>query len=71
MQKQEFKKSAVDLTDLAIGIIVLGIAVSIGATILLNYRDSRVTSLDTANIVNETATENKCHRWNRNTPTEQ
>ena len=41
------KKSAVDLTDLAIGIVVLGIVVSIGATILLNVRDTN-TSNDTA-----------------------
>ncbi|KKN51422.1 hypothetical protein LCGC14_0622380 [marine sediment metagenome] len=34
------KKQAVDLTDLAIGIIVLGIVVTIGATILLNVRDT-------------------------------
>ena len=33
------KKPAVDLTDLAIGIVVLGIVVTIGATILLNVRD--------------------------------
>jgi len=56
MQKLEYKKSAVDLTDLALGIIVLGVVVSIGATILFNYRDSRVTSLDTASVVNESAT---------------
>lgn len=43
----EFKKNAVDLTDLAIGIVVLGIVVSIGATILLNVRDTN-TPNDTA-----------------------
>jgi len=37
------KYSAVDLTDLAIGIVVLGIVVSIGATILINARDTFVT----------------------------
>jgi len=36
----KMKNSAVDLTDLAIGIVVLGIVVSIGATILLNVRDT-------------------------------
>ena len=36
----KYKQSAVDLTDLAIGIVVLGIVVSIGATILLNVRDT-------------------------------
>jgi hypothetical protein len=56
MQKLEFKKSAVDLTDLAIGIVVLGIVVSIGATILLNVRDTN-NSGDTAwNVSNSAAT---------------
>ena len=40
MQTLEYKKSAVDLTDLAIGIVVLGIVVSVGATILINVRDT-------------------------------
>jgi len=49
------KKSAVDLTDLAIGIVVLGIVVSIGATILLNVRDTN-TADDTAwNLANDAA----------------
>lgn len=47
------KKSAVDLTDLAVGIIVLGVVVSIGATILLNMRDTRLTDLSTYNTLNE------------------
>ena len=56
MQKLEFKKSAVDLTDLAIGIVVLGIVVSIGATILLNVRDTN-TANDTAyNLADAAAT---------------
>ena len=56
MQKLELKKSAVDLTDLAIGIVVLGIVVSIGATILLNVRDTN-TENDTAyNLSNSAAT---------------
>lgn len=38
--KMEMKKSAVDLTDLAVGIIVLGIVVSIGASVMLNVRDT-------------------------------
>ena len=45
--KQKYRTSAVDLTDLAIGIVVLGIVVSIGATILLNVRDTN-TANDTA-----------------------
>jgi hypothetical protein len=53
MRKLETKKPAVDLTDLAIGIIVLGVAVSIGAVILLGIRDSRLTSLLTFSTTNE------------------
>jgi len=50
------KTSAVDLTDLAIGIVVLGIVVSIGATILLNVRDTN-TENDTAyNLAGSAAT---------------
>ena len=36
----KLKNSAVDLTDMAIGIVVLGIIVSIGANILINVRDT-------------------------------
>ena len=43
-QEMEYKRSAVDLTDLAIGIVVLGIVVTIGATILLNVRDTNYDS---------------------------
>ena len=51
----KYKTSAVDLTDLAIGIVVLGIVVSIGATILLNVRDTN-TENDTAyNLAGEAA----------------
>jgi len=49
------KHSAVDLTDLAVGILILGIVVTIGARILILYRDSRLTSLPTTSVVNETA----------------
>ena len=48
------KHSAIDLTAIAFSIIVIGIAVTIGAMILLQYRDARVTSLGTYAIVNET-----------------
>ncbi len=48
------KYSAVDLTDMAIGIVVLGIVVTIGAVILLNVRDARLTSLATLTTANET-----------------
>ena len=50
----ELKKNAVDLTDLAIGIIVLGIVVTIGATILLNVRDTNLTSSSIVAVTNET-----------------
>ena len=52
------KKSAVDLTELAIGIIVLGIVVSISAIILVNFRDSRLTSLTAVTTANETTVMN-------------
>lgn len=52
----ENKKGAVDLTDLAISIIVLGIVVSVGATILINMRDAQVSELGTHAVVNETVT---------------
>ena len=50
------KKSAVDLTDLAIGIVVLGIVVSIGATILLNVRDTNTTGDTAYNLAGAAAT---------------
>jgi len=34
------KQNAVDLTDLAVGILVLGIVVTIGTNILISVRDS-------------------------------
>jgi ABC-type transport system involved in multi-copper enzyme maturation permease subunit len=49
------KKSAVDLTDLAIGIIVLGIVVSIGVVILIGIRDSRLTDLSTFSLMDSVA----------------
>ena len=50
----EMKKSAVDLTDLAIGIVVLGIVVSVGATVLINVRDTN-TAGDAAYNVSQAA----------------
>ena len=50
------RKQAVDLTDLAIGVIILGIVVSIGASVLITLRDSRLTDLDAISTVNETLT---------------
>jgi len=55
MNKLELKKSAVDLTDLAIGIVVLGIVVSIGATILLNVRDTNTVDDTAYNLANSAA----------------
>jgi len=55
-EKMQTLKKAVDLTDLALGIVVLGITVSIGATILLNVRDTN-TDYDLAwNLSNDAAT---------------
>lgn len=50
------RKTAVDLTDLALGIIVLGIVASIGASILISTRDARLTDLDAVTTTNETVT---------------
>lgn len=50
------RKSAVDLTDIAIGILILGITVSVGARVLILYRDSRLTDLDTFTTANEVVT---------------
>ena len=55
MNKQ-IKKPAVDLTDLAIGIIVLAVVVSISAAILIGVRDARLTDLDVITTFNETIT---------------
>ena len=50
------KKSAVDLTDLAIGIVVLGIVVSVGATVLINVRDTSTASTTAWNLADKAAT---------------
>jgi len=50
------KKSAVDLTDMAIGLVILGIVVTIGALVLTNLRDNRLTDLSTVATSNETLT---------------
>ena len=47
------KTSAVDLTDLAIGIVMLGIVVTIGALLFINLRDNRLTDLSTVTTANE------------------
>ena len=51
----QYKKSAVDLTDLAIGIVVLGIVVSVGATILINVRDTNISGTAAYNVSDKAA----------------
>ena len=51
MQK---RNTAVDLTDLAIGILILGIVVNIGVNVLLKLRDSTLTDLAILTTNNET-----------------
>lgn len=52
----QYKKSAVDLTDLALGIVVLGIVVAVGATILVNVRDTNTTDTIAYNLADDAAT---------------
>ena len=52
------KKSAVDLTELAVGIVVLGIVVSVGAVILTNVSTSQVANLPKYQVANETVSYN-------------
>jgi hypothetical protein len=52
----EYKKSAIDLTDLALGILVLGIVVSVGATILVNIRDTNTADTVSYNLADDAAT---------------
>jgi len=52
----EIKKNAVDLTDLAVGILILGIVVTIGASVLVNLRDNQLTDLTVSTTSNETLT---------------
>lgn len=55
--KVKTKKPAVDLTDLALGIVILGIVVTIGANILIGIRDSQLTDLTVYTTANETVTD--------------
>lgn len=50
----ELKRNAVDLTELAIGILILGIVTAIGAKILVTQRDARLTDLSINTTTNET-----------------
>ena len=52
----EKRNTAIDLTDLAIGILILGITVAIGANLLIGIRDSRLTDLPVLSATNETNT---------------
>ena len=51
----KLKKQAVDLTDLALGIIVLGIVVTVGATILINVRDTSTAATTPYNLSDKAA----------------
>jgi hypothetical protein len=55
MKEEELKNSAVDLTELAIGVIILGIVVTVGALLLVTMRDTHLTDLSVLTKVNETA----------------
>ncbi len=52
----EKRNTAVDLTDLAIGLLILGIVVAIGTRVLILYRDARLEDLPILSVVNETNT---------------
>ena len=52
----KFRKNPVDLTDLAIGIVVLGIVTAIGATVLINVRDTNTANDSAYNLANDAAT---------------
>ena len=53
---KKIRKQAVDLTDLAVGIVVLGIVVSIGVLIITSVRDNRLTDATIVTTGNETTT---------------
>lgn len=53
--QMELKKQAVDLTDLAIGIVVLGIVVAVGANVLINVRNTNTTDDTAYNLANKAA----------------
>ena len=50
---EETKKSSVDLTGLAIGIIILGLVVAIGSVITFNVAKSQITNAATYQTANE------------------
>lgn len=55
MQTQH-KKGAVDLQELAVAVVILGIVVAIGATIIITMRNNTVTNLPSYLVRNETVT---------------
>ena len=48
------KNNAVDLTDIALAVLIIGITVSIGSRMLITYRDNRLSDLGTYSTANET-----------------
>ena len=50
------KKSAIDLTELAIGVVILGVIVSVGATVLITTINAQVENLPNYRVNNETVT---------------
>ena len=54
-QAQMNRKGAVDLTELAIGVVVLGIVVSVGATVLINVRDTNTAGTAAYNVSDKAA----------------
>ena len=48
---------AVNLSEFAIGIVILGIVASISAVVMLGFRDSQLTSTDTASLTNQVITD--------------
>lgn len=55
-QKESIKKSAIDLTGLALAVVVMGITLTVGVVILGNMRDNQVTNLDVTTVTNESLT---------------
>ena len=53
MKNLRQKKSAIDLTELAIGIVIIGIAVSIGAIILTKMGNNQITNAASYQVANE------------------
>lgn len=49
------RRGAVDLSELAIGVVVLGIVVSVGATILINVRDTNAAGSPAYNVSDDAA----------------